>query len=203
MTNTDPRSLHTKQGIADAMFALLNKNAFQNITVNDICIKAAISRTTFYRHFEDKFELGIYCVELFKDDVRRKCKDGDSNFEQFFDNTLAGMYEYRRFFSNLLKYRDGRDLEKRLTEIFYKECQSYHVALEEEGEIDYDIPISIVTAFNSAGILSIIDWWVHNNYRMPREELVKYALQLHLKDPYSLGKDPFIGTDKKPYTPQE
>lgn len=30
---------------------------FSNITINEICDKAMVHRTTFYKHFEDKFAL--------------------------------------------------------------------------------------------------------------------------------------------------
>ena len=47
----DLRVKITKQLLYDAMFDLLRDNRFENIKVTDICDKAEIHRTTFYKHF--------------------------------------------------------------------------------------------------------------------------------------------------------
>ena len=46
-----------KQAVFNAMLALLKTNGFDDITVTEIIEKASISRTTFYRMFEDKYDL--------------------------------------------------------------------------------------------------------------------------------------------------
>ena len=58
----DLRVKITKQLLYDAMFDLLRDNRFENIKVTDICDKAEIHRTTFYKHFDNKYELLEYCI---------------------------------------------------------------------------------------------------------------------------------------------
>lgn len=52
----------TRKLLADALIQLLyiEKRNFESLTVNEICEKALIHRTTFYGHFEDKYELFKY-----------------------------------------------------------------------------------------------------------------------------------------------
>ena len=46
-----------------ALFAQLSKRPFEQITLTDICSTALVSRSTFYRYFEDKYDLLRYCLQ--------------------------------------------------------------------------------------------------------------------------------------------
>ncbi|MCU7656299.1 TetR/AcrR family transcriptional regulator, partial [Lacticaseibacillus rhamnosus] len=45
----------TDQTIQQAFFKVLAAEPFETITINKICSAAKISRTTFYRHYMDKY----------------------------------------------------------------------------------------------------------------------------------------------------
>ena len=54
---TDIRIIKTKQNIENAFVSLLNETNFTSITVNEICKRALTSRSTFYLHYLDKYDL--------------------------------------------------------------------------------------------------------------------------------------------------
>ena len=58
------RQTSTKQQLADSFLELLEKQPFHTISVHEICEKADIGRSTFYLHFESKYALLSYCLEL-------------------------------------------------------------------------------------------------------------------------------------------
>jgi len=51
----DIRIIKTNKALVAAMFLLLENRKFAQITVNDLCEEAQISRATFYTHFRDKY----------------------------------------------------------------------------------------------------------------------------------------------------
>lgn len=53
----DLRVMKTLTLIKSSFTELMDKKGFRNITVNDIADKAMISRSTFYLHYADKYEL--------------------------------------------------------------------------------------------------------------------------------------------------
>ena len=53
----DLRILKTLVLIKDAFVELMDQKGFRKITVNDIAERAMISRSTFYLHYADKYEL--------------------------------------------------------------------------------------------------------------------------------------------------
>ncbi len=52
----DLRVRKTKKAIAEAFMALLKEKSLEDITVNELCERAGVRRTTFYKHFKDKFD---------------------------------------------------------------------------------------------------------------------------------------------------
>ncbi|MFC7558721.1 TetR/AcrR family transcriptional regulator [Paenibacillus farraposensis] len=57
--NTDLRVKRTHKLLWSALGELLldPKKEFSSITINEICEKAMVHRTTFYKHFVDKYDL--------------------------------------------------------------------------------------------------------------------------------------------------
>lgn len=57
MKTNDLRYIRTKKAIKDAIYQLFLQHTFEEITVKKICEKANISRSAFYLHYEDKYDL--------------------------------------------------------------------------------------------------------------------------------------------------
>lgn len=62
---TDLRIQKTYLGLHNAFTALLEEKKFEDFTVNELCDRAMIRRTTFYKHFADKYEyFSFYMKEI-------------------------------------------------------------------------------------------------------------------------------------------
>lgn len=53
----DVRIYKTKKNISEALIILLNEKDFNQITIKDICSRSLISKSTFYSHYVDKYDL--------------------------------------------------------------------------------------------------------------------------------------------------
>ena len=67
----DLRVRKTKKAIAEAFMALLEEKTYEEITVNELCDRAGVRRTTFYKHYRDKLDY----VACFAKDLRDKFDD--------------------------------------------------------------------------------------------------------------------------------
>ena len=56
------------QIIYDSFYQLVIEKGVAQTTVADILNRSGVSRTTFYRHFQDKYELMSYGIKHFIDD---------------------------------------------------------------------------------------------------------------------------------------
>ena len=61
----------TKAQIIDAFITILNTKDISKITISDITKEAKINRGTFYRHFDDKFDL----INKKEDEILDQTKD--------------------------------------------------------------------------------------------------------------------------------
>ncbi|MGF0070185.1 TetR/AcrR family transcriptional regulator [Streptococcus suis] len=57
MNNQDLRVIKTKENIISSFVILLGDKSFEKITIQDILDRSLINRSTFYRHFNDKYDL--------------------------------------------------------------------------------------------------------------------------------------------------
>ena len=57
MNENDLRVIKTKNALFNALIELMKDKTFEEIKVSDICNKALINRSTFYAHFDDKYDL--------------------------------------------------------------------------------------------------------------------------------------------------
>ena len=62
MTHQERQKELSKEWIADAFYALLQKKDYNSITVSEIAQKADLSRRTFYRAFDNKQDIITYLL---------------------------------------------------------------------------------------------------------------------------------------------
>ncbi len=97
--------LETKHRLSKALYLLITERHYDKITIYHILDKAAISRRTFYRYFDDKADLMDFCLDNF---VKGYYLQRD-NFilakkpEDVFLVTLNFMYENKAFISSLVE----------------------------------------------------------------------------------------------------
>lgn len=92
-----------------SMFELLENDLFDDITVNDICKRALISRSTFYSYFQDKYHLVIFSLQQERERL------GLIRGENIKENTitfLTNIKEKENVYRNLLLGQTNRELNK-------------------------------------------------------------------------------------------
>lgn len=101
MNQNDLRVIKTKKNIESALIALLKEKAFSAITVQDILNKALINRTTFYKHYQDKYQL----VERMNEQILFAVKTGVA--ERFLCKTTEELMEcIKQLYQDLLEKRE-------------------------------------------------------------------------------------------------
>ena len=95
---TDSRIRRTHRFLQDAMIELITKKAFDTITVGDIAERAMVNRATFYRHYQDKYDLVAKIFEETANELKENMKpyqkdtnQGEANYPpniwiQFFEH---------------------------------------------------------------------------------------------------------------------
>ncbi|WP_239616419.1 TetR/AcrR family transcriptional regulator [Cohnella mopanensis] len=76
------RMTQTKQSLIDSFFHLVSKKDFEKIKIEDITKEAQVNRSTFYAHFNDKYEMLDYIMGDSASEAIVKCTKGEAKFDQ-------------------------------------------------------------------------------------------------------------------------
>ena len=97
----DLRIVKTRKALYSALMALLKRRRFSKITVHDICAESLVSRTAFYAHYTDKYNLlGQWLAEqrnqlwqIFQNDTDRQAEDRLCDFLYMHSDVIANLLE--------------------------------------------------------------------------------------------------------------
>lgn len=164
----------TKKNISLALYALLLRKPYEEISVSDICKKAAVSRVSFY-HYYDK-----------KDDIL--IQFSDEKFAEFFDNIAKrGSITFEELIIELFKYL--KTISRQLTilryakkeEILLTQFHSYgryifsHALTSnvlKEKNNPYLLPFLV------GGLFEVIMRWLDEGMATPPEKVAKKVFEI-------------------------
>ena len=144
------------------------------MTVNLLCERAMIRRTTFYKHFADKYEyLAFYIRELrdgFESQLAPDIASG--HYENYFYNMSRELYHFitdnRRLVLNLAD--SSRNM---LFDILFDLiCQDlFELIRGEEHKTSHQVELK--AAFLAGGLLYALKWWLDSRSDITESEFTE------------------------------
>ncbi|CBI42958.1 Transposon Tn10 tetC protein; ORFL [Bacillus amyloliquefaciens DSM 7] len=126
--------LRTQTIIKDAFLELLKEKTFSSITINHICEKAMIHRSTFYRHYEDKYELFSDASNSIAINLFEQTKGGLDQEHTLFEEIIEYVDLNRELFFNLTSKNNSLELYEKLIQFGAENL--YEISME------YNDPLS-------------------------------------------------------------
>lgn len=160
----------TRFMLMSAMLRLLEKKRFMKITVNDICSEAMVSRSAFYVHFADKYELLFCCME--ENFHRKQMEHSGLSPEKQMLGMLDDIQANRKLLHNLLQDNLSREILEMFERIIDMPIRERLSELSRAG-VKLPGPPEFVASFYSGGIANIVLRWIREDFRTPREEIAR------------------------------
>lgn len=157
--------------IHETVFTLLNDYHFDEITVQKICETAEINRSTFYRYFQDKYDI-LYTLPDF---IIQKIVNDDIGLStpESFQVFIYYIGKHKKWFKHLLVSSRQVDVFRNLTNVSRE--MILNNAKNEQDPLAIKIRQSkhpeIVADFFSSGIIEVLRRWVENDYNYSVEEV--------------------------------
>ncbi|MGZ3618085.1 MAG: TetR/AcrR family transcriptional regulator [Ktedonobacteraceae bacterium] len=180
--NNDLRVKRTHKLILDALIELTVQKGFSAVTVSDITKYAGINRATFYRHYEDKFDLlnkyaqDVY--ELLDTPLEEKPqKSSEPNVYQM-HLRLVKIFEHVRDNAKFYRVMLGKNGDPVFAEKIRKYIQkrilrSLPVDLQKD-----EMSIDLYVSYSSSASLGAVLWWLEHDMPYTSEEMTKILHQL-------------------------
>lgn len=180
----DLRVKKTQRALVMAMLSLLDKQSFSKISVNDICCAAMVSRSTFYAHFEDKYDLIKFSLDYLNSSIFDKSVSSNLYDEIF--NLLEQIESNVKLFRNLLMC----DLNPELIELIRRFFHSSFEKILKEHKIQHSQlpgPADVISTYYAAGIASSIIYWISRNMPYSKKEMADCLVALLPSGPWSIN----------------
>ncbi|MFS8111225.1 TetR/AcrR family transcriptional regulator [Rhizobium jaguaris] len=159
MSTIDRRVMRTRALLQNALIALIPERGYAAITVEDICEKANIGRSTFYTHYAGKDELRSATIDAHLRFPRDRSPSADADKSHFFAFSLP-MFEHAIAFRSLHRVllASGDDtIHDELRERIRRAVRSELIA-KRIGETE--VPVEFAVQFISGAFLAVLAWWV-------------------------------------------
>lgn len=180
----DLRVRRTDKLLWDALTDLLSipGKEFNSITVNEICEKAMVHRTTFYKHFKDKYDLLFFGFSKFNEEFIQISLE--ERIEQPFQS-LEKMPSHE-LFDNIMQTQKNDAIFSHYIAQYNKEAlKLLLIELAQRGK-RFAVPIEIITEFYSGVLSSLSAWWARNGHRVSAMQMDQYFHELVNRDYFSL-----------------
>lgn len=162
----DLRVKKTYKALIEALAELMEERPFEEITVAALCDRAMIRRTTFYKHFADKYEFLSFAFQNLWDEFKERA-GGALEGQGIRAYGMEFMREFREFLSEHEKLADNTVLDGRYDTVMttMRETLAYNIAegLREEHKQGARLLADPETeaAFMAGGIMETLrHWWV-------------------------------------------
>ena len=173
---TDLRVIKTKNLIYNTLIELMKDKTFEEITVSAICNKALINRSTFYSHYEDKYDLLVDFINSLKDEFVTELNKNSSNL-----NTKEYYIELIKIFLNHIEDRKEmytsimiHNRNSIMMDILLNVVNNDLLKKMSKDEFKSSIPDDIIVKFYLGGVINLGVEWLKDNTKYSKEEIINY-----------------------------
>ena len=176
----DLRIIKTNKVLFDALVTLMKQKDFEKIKISDICDVALINRSTFYAHYEDKYDLLLAMIEELKNNLEnelKKNKEEEISKNYFMDllKILINHVDERRETYNSILINDKNGI---LIDFFIDVSNRDLTNRLKNNKKIPNIPLDIITKFYLGGIVTIGVDWIKCKEKYTKEKLLLYLDKL-------------------------
>ena len=176
----DIRVFKSKRDVETAVIQLILEEDFSKLTIQQICQKALVSRSTFYSHYLDKYDV----VEQL---VAKTITQLETIFSQKYQSQvspenlkdyLADIYQFYQENASLLKALLKTPLTGagNFEEAFSKLCQTYINHLAATTKDNDHLPPQLLAEIFTANVVTLMKWIIEHG---PSENVTHFADWLH------------------------
>lgn len=174
----DLRIVRTYKSLMEAFLKLMSEKHFEEITVNELCECAMIRRTTFYKHFADKYEFFRFFIRQLQTDfdatnpASADYKDSHAFYVSIIHHVIVFFAEHEQVVQNAL----SSNLLPALLDIISEQV-TYDIKEKIKVGIKNGVHVpaspDITSAFYTGAIIQTIKWWLMQKKPLSEEALIQ------------------------------
>lgn len=188
----DVRVQRTRKLLQRALIDLTVKMGFAAVTVRDICNRAMVNRSTFYRYYLDKYDL----LNQYMAEVQAATSDAASLAEVSMSAApksvpagLLVLVKHVEANADFYRVMLGRNGDPAFIERFrqFSEARYRYLFSQHESAADDTAPVDMKLAYISYAGVGAMLWWLENDQPCSAEQLAIWMGQLSMTSAGLIG----------------
>jgi AcrR family transcriptional regulator len=173
----DRRAQRTRQTLSQALIALIQEKRYEAITVQDICDRANVGRSTFYAHYQDKDDLLASNFQQVMESLSRQIEWRDGQFVFPIAPLFRHVQEHHHLYK-ALAWGGGFDVLLRAGQLQWRAQIEMHLAALLPQGYAAAIPLDAVTTYLAGALQTLLLWWLERKMPCPPEHMDEMFQQL-------------------------
>ena len=179
---TDLRVEKTYLALRNAFTSLLEEKRFEDFTVNELCQRAMIRRTTFYKHFADKYEYFSFYTKEISSEFQKQLpsdamsEDVNSYFLYMSRELLRFIAGHHRLVQNIASSNMFPVLLDGLSEQIMHELLIVFRKTEAMNHLS-NVQLEGLAAFYAGGLLTVLRRWFERGEPMDEEQFIQIIFE--------------------------
>ena len=179
---SDIRIRFTKKMIQESLIELMVEKSILKITINEICDRAGVSRSTFYTYYKDQYDLlkqieqqtfkGLEHIDRkYRAELSKNKNISSKGIEEAVQGFLQYIAENNDSIQVLLSENGDYLFQKRFFNRSIEQLREFREA-KGENAADYEM-LNCYSLFLVGGFLVLIQDWLKNDMNIPMAKMVK------------------------------
>lgn len=177
----DLRVIKTHKSLYEALVVLLKEKEYEDIKVSDLCEKALVNRSTFYSHFNDKYDLFDHFLRDLNQNLITELEENKKiNYIQEYYLELIKVFinhidHHKDTYKSIIVHNRNSIIFDMLYDTIRNDCKKRTEQFS--TSLNDHIPDDIIIEFYLGGIINLgLDWISHSQYT--KDEIIYYLSQL-------------------------
>jgi AcrR family transcriptional regulator len=170
----DRRVLRTQRALREALLHLVRERGWDRVSVQDVCDRADVGRSTFYLHFADREELLVSGFGDLRQTLRTHLAPADGEPLGFTMALIEHAREFREIYKALVGRRTGRLVQQSFMDVL-KDLVAEDLVRGASSAVP-DIAVSYV----AGAFWEVLSWWFEQRKPLPAVEVAAAFKQLTL-----------------------
>ncbi len=181
-SSDDLRVKRTRKLVLDALIELTVQKGFSSLTVSDITKHAGINRATFYRHYQDKFDLlnkyAQTVYELLDTPTEPKLRWSSKENAKHMTAGLVRIFEHIRTNARFYRVMLGKNGDPVFTDKIRQYIQKRIRRSLPAGLQKDETFVDFYLTYSSSATVGAVLWWLEHDMPYSPEQMVANSFQL-------------------------
>lgn len=178
----DYRIRKTKRALASALFVLLSEKSIDDITVIELCECAGIRRTTFYKHYRDKYDYIASFGRMMRakfDALYKVEEEGVSvdYFAEYAKQMILFIAQHEKLVDNIFESSAFPAVLSALSAQNYVDTYESLKRYVNAGGVLHNSP-DVIACVAVGGVSGAIQMWLESGRERPANELAEELAEL-------------------------